>query len=215
MSIILIDSGIANIHSAAKALELWGTPVIITDRYHDFSQAKGIVLPGVGAFDPAMAALKHKDLIRPLQDWVAQGKPLLGICLGMQLLFNRSEEGESEGLGIVAGVVRRLPQVQDLPLPHMGWNQLEIKTNHLLWHHLPPNPWVYFVHSYYAEPTDPSIISATVDYGGYHPAVAIEQGNVMGLQFHPEKSATIGLQILQNFVQSVGLLPKEVNYVEI
>jgi glutamine amidotransferase len=214
MSIILIDSGIANIHSAAKALELWGTPVKITDRSEDFCQARGIVLPGVGAFDPGMAALKQKDLIHPLQDWVAQDRPLLGICLGMQLLFDRSEEGESAGLGIVSGVVRRLPQVKDVPLPHMGWNQLEIKRNHFLWHHLPPNPWVYFVHSYYAEPNNPSTISATVDYGGYHPTVSVTQGNVMGLQFHPEKSATVGLQILRNFVQSVGLLPKEVNYVE-
>ncbi len=215
MSILIVDSGIANIHSAAKALELLGAEVKVTDRGTDFSQAQGVVLPGVGAFDPGMEALAQKDLIHPLQDWVGSGKPLLGICLGMQLLFDQSEEGQLPGLGIIPGVVRRLPQLPDVPLPHMGWNQLEIKQNHFLWHHLPPQAWVYFVHSYYADPKDSSTISATVNYGGHHPPAAVQQGNVVGLQFHPEKSAASGLQILRNFVQFVGLSPKEVSYVEV
>ncbi len=214
MSILLIDSGIANIHSAAKALELWGAPVQITDRSEDFQDAQGIVLPGVGAFDAGMAALHAKNLVRPLQDWATQGKPLLGICLGMQLLFHRSEEGTKAGLGIIPGEVRRLPRIEGIPLPHMGWNQLEIHRDHFLWHHLPPRPWVYFVHSYYAVPADPSAISATVEYGGFHPAVAVQQGNVLGLQFHPEKSATIGLQILENFVRSLSPIPEQISYVE-
>lgn len=213
MTILLIDSGIANIHSAAKALELWGAEVKITDRWQDFSQAQAVLLPGVGAFDPAMQALKQKDLLHPLQDWVAQGKPLLGICLGMQLLFDRSAEGTEPGLGIIPGEIHRLPSIPSMPLPHMGWNQLEIHTNHYLWQNLPPLPWVYFVHSYYAEPADRSTISATVNYGGFHPAVAVVKDNVMGLQFHPEKSAASGLQILKNFVQSLSISPKEVSYV--
>ncbi|MFN3361974.1 MAG: imidazole glycerol phosphate synthase subunit HisH, partial [Pseudanabaenaceae cyanobacterium] len=174
-------------------------------RYQDFAQARAIVLPGVGAFDAGMAALAAKDLIYPLQDWAAAGKPLLGICLGLQLLFERSAEGEKEGLGILNGEVRRLPSIPGVPLPHMGWNRLQISPGGVLWQGLPPRPWVYFVHSYYVDPLDKSIVTATTDYGGFHPPVAVGQGNIMGLQFHPEKSGPIGLQILQNFVQYVAV----------
>lgn len=213
MTILLIDSGIANIHSAAKALELWGAEVKITDQSQDLQYAQALVLPGVGAFDAGMQALKQKDLIRPLQDWVQLGKPLLGICLGMQLLFDRSEEGNEPGLGIIPGTIRRLPEIPGMPLPHMGWNQLELQTHHPLWHHLPTPAWVYFVHSYYAEPTDRATISATVNYGEFHPTVSVIKENIMGLQFHPEKSATAGLQILKNFVLSLSVSPKEVSHV--
>ncbi|MCS6959145.1 MAG: imidazole glycerol phosphate synthase subunit HisH [Pseudanabaenaceae cyanobacterium SKYGB_i_bin29] len=229
MTILVINSRVANLHSVVKALQLGGAAVQITDRYQDFAGARAIVLPGVGAFDAGMTALQQKDLIHPLQDWAAKGKPLLGICLGLQMLFERSAEGEKAGLGILKGDVQRLPALPAVPLPHMGWNRLEIcgsassastssastssaGDGWVLWQHLPAHPWVYFVHSYYVEPVDKMIVTATTDYGGFHPAVAVGQGNIMGLQFHPEKSGPIGLQILKNFVQYAGVLAETGNY---
>jgi glutamine amidotransferase len=147
-----------------------------------------------------MAHLHSRNLAGVIQAVLAAGKPFLGICLGLQILFEHSEEGNTPGLGILAGSVRRFQPEPDLTIPHMGWNQLDFKQPQLpLWQGLEPNPWLYFVHSYYVAPTDPAITAATVTHGQQTVTAAIAQANIMAVQFHPEKSATTGLQILKNF----------------
>ena len=163
-----------------------------------------MVLPGVGAFDPAVQHLRSRGLVEPIKQVIASGKPFLGICLGLQILFERSEEGKEPGLGIVAGTVRRFASEPEITIPHMGWNQLEIiQLESGLWQQLSDQPWVYFVHSYYVEPTDPQVRAATVTHGSQTVTAAIAQNNLTAVQFHPEKSSTAGLQILSNFVAQV------------
>lgn len=202
--IAVIDYDMGNLHSACKGLENAGATTQITDRPADLEQADAVVLPGVGAFDPAMQHLRSRDLVPAIQRVVASGKPFLGICLGLQILFEGSEEGSEPGLGIVAGQVKRFRSEPGITIPHMGWNQLELTQPNLpLWQQLPPQSWVYFVHSYYVEPADPQVRAATVTHGSQTVTAAISRENLMAVQFHPEKSSTIGLQILCNFVQRV------------
>ncbi|MFM7372688.1 MAG: imidazole glycerol phosphate synthase subunit HisH, partial [Sphaerospermopsis kisseleviana] len=163
-----------------------------------------IVLPGVGAFDPAMQHLRSRGLEQPIKDVIASGKPFLGICLGLQILFESSAEGTQPGLGIVRGKVRRFRPEPGIAIPHMGWNQLQLtQPRSILWEHLPHQPWVYFVHSYYVEPTEPQIRAAIVTHGSQTVTAAIAHENLMAVQFHPEKSSNIGLQVLSNFVAQV------------
>ena len=202
--IAVVDYDMGNLHSACKGLEKAGAVPQVTHSSHELEQADAVVLPGVGAFDPAIQHLRSRDLIQPLKDIIASGKPFLGICLGLQILFEGSEEGEEPGLGVVAGMVRRFRPEPGLTIPHMGWNQLQLTQPHLpLWNQLPPDPWVYFVHSYYADPADPSVNAATISHGTQTVTAAIAQNNLMATQFHPEKSSTNGLQILSNFVTHV------------
>lgn len=202
--IAVIDYDMGNLHSACKGLEKSGATTKITDSVADLEQADAVVLPGVGAFDPAMQHLRSRDLIQPIRDIIASGKPFLGICLGLQILFEASEEGKEPGLGVVAGTVKHFRPEPGITIPHMGWNQLELVQPDLpLWQQLQPQPYVYFVHSYYVEPANPAVRAATVTHGSQTVTAAIAQDNLMAVQFHPEKSSTAGLQILSNFVQQV------------
>lgn len=202
--IAVIDYDMGNLHSACKGLEKAGATPKITDSPSEILAADGVVLPGVGSFDPAMQHLRERNLVQTIKEVVAGGKPFLGICLGMQILFESSEEGREEGLGIIKGNVRHFQSEIDLTIPHMGWNQLEFsQPRHYLWENLAPSPFVYFVHSYYVVPQNHQVITAQVTHGTQKVTAAIAQDNVMAVQFHPEKSSTDGLQILSNFVNSI------------
>ena len=204
--IAVIDYDMGNLHSACKGLEQAGAQTVVSDRPQELEQADAVVLPGVGAFDPAMQHLRSRDLIPVIKEILASGKPLLGICLGLQILFEGSEEGNEPGLGVIPGTVKRFHSEPELTIPHMGWNQLEFTQPQLpLWQQLPPQPWAYFVHSYYVAPTNPQVQAATVTHGTQTVTAAIAQDNLMAVQFHPEKSSAAGLQILANFVQQVRI----------
>lgn len=202
--IAVIDYDMGNLHSACKGLEQSGATPRVTDHFRELEQADAVVLPGVGAFDPAMQHLRSRDLVQPIRDIIASGKPFLGICLGLQILFEGSEEGNEAGIGAVAGMVRRFRPEPGLTIPHMGWNQLQLtQPENPLWQHLPSTAWAYFVHSFYADPADPAVNAAVVTHGSQTVTAAITKGNLMATQFHPEKSSTAGLQILSNFVNCV------------
>lgn len=202
--IAVVDYDMGNLHSACKGLENAGAIAQVTESPVDIERADAVVLPGVGAFDPAVQHLRSRGLEEPIKQAIASGKPFLGICLGLQILFEGSEEGTEPGLGIVPGMVRRFRWEPGITIPHMGWNQLEMTpSNCPLWQNLPSNPHVYFVHSYYVDPADPTIRAATVTHGSQSVTAAIARDNLMAVQFHPEKSSTAGLQILSNFVAQV------------
>ena len=202
--IAVVDYDMGNLHSACKGLEQAGATPIITDQVQDLQTADGVVLPGVGAFDPAMKHLRDRNLVEPIRAIIASGKPFLGICLGLQVLFEGSDEGNEPGLGVIAGHIKEFVPEPGITIPHMGWNQLAFtQPESALWNGLTPGDWVYFVHSYYTQPTDPSVIAATVRHGNQMVTAAIAQDNLMAVQFHPEKSSTAGLQILSNFVAIV------------
>ncbi|MEM9002738.1 MAG: imidazole glycerol phosphate synthase subunit HisH [Cyanobacteria bacterium P01_F01_bin.86] len=202
--IAVIDYDMGNLHSACKGLEQAGATPIVTDQVRDLQSADGVVLPGVGAFDPAMKHLRDRDLVDPIRAVIASGKPFLGICLGLQVLFEGSDEGSETGLGVISGRIREFVSEPGITIPHMGWNQLTFtQPESALWNQLNPGDWVYFVHSYYAAPTDASVVAATVTHGTQTVTAGIVKDNVMAVQFHPEKSSTAGLQILSNFVAVV------------
>ena len=198
----IVDYGMGNLRSVQKAFEHLGVEAAITTNPSDLASADRVILPGVGAFRDAIAELKRLDFVPAIRDVVASGKPFLGICLGLQLLFDVSyEDGEHEGLGIVPGKVIRFAPQPDLKVPHMGWNSLTFQQEHPILKDVAPGSHVYFVHSYHVVPTDPSVIAATSDHGG--PFVAmIAKGNLTATQFHPEKSQKVGLQLLKNFANS-------------
>lgn len=208
MSVIaVVDYDMGNLHSVCKGLEKAGATPKITDSPTELERADAVLLPGVGAFDPAMQHLRSRGLVEPIKQVIASGKPFLGICLGLQILFEHSEEGKEPGLGIVAGTVRRFTNEPEIRIPHTGWNQLEIiQPQTRLWQNLSSQPWVYFVHSYYVDPVDPQVCAATITHGSQTVTAVIAQNNLMAVQFHPEKSSTTGLQILSNFVAQVPLL---------
>lgn len=202
--IAVVDYDMGNLHSACKGLEKAGATTIVTDSPADIERADAVVLPGVGSFDPAMQHLRSRKLEAPIKQAINSGKPFLGICLGLQILFDSSEEGTEPGLGIISGTVRRFCPEPDITIPHMGWNELELtQPNSLLWQNLAPKSLVYFVHSYYVDPVDPNIRAATVTHGSQTVTAAVARDNLMAVQFHPEKSSTTGLQILSNFVAQV------------
>ncbi len=202
--IAVVDYDMGNLHSACKGLANAGATPHVTDSAKDIERADALVLPGVGAFDPAVQQLRDRDLISPIKDAIASGKPFLGICLGLQILLDGSEEGHEPGLGIVPGMVRRFRYEPGITIPHMGWNQLQLRQPNLpLWNQLGADPWVYFVHSFYADPADAGVIAATTTHGSQTVTAAIARDNLMAVQFHPEKSADTGLKLLANFVASV------------
>jgi glutamine amidotransferase len=205
MSVIaVVDYDMGNLHSVCKGLENVGAVPKITDSPAIIEQADAVVLPGVGSFDPAMQNLRSRNLIEPIKSAIASRKPFLGICLGMQILLESSEEGVEPGLGVIAGKVRRFRSEPGLTIPHMGWNQLQFTQPDLpLWQNLPSDPWVYFVHSYYVDPVDWEVRSAIVTHGSQNVTAAIAKDNLMAVQFHPEKSSSTGLQMLSNFVSQV------------
>lgn len=198
-AITMIDYGIGNLRSVQKALEHVGAQVTLSDDAQVVRSAQKLVLPGVGAFGAGMAALQQRDLIEPICDAVAAGVPLLGICLGMQLLFDDSEElGAHAGLGLIAGRVRRF-RGDDLLVPHMGWNQIAHDGSHPLLDGVPSGVHAYFVHSYYCRPDIPQIATGVTEYGDSFASI-IAHNHIYGLQFHPEKSQHVGLRILENYV---------------
>lgn len=193
----IVDYGRGNLRSVEKALEKLGYEAEILDSPAQIDRVKGIILPGVGAFADAMAALDKGGWLNPIQKYVKEGNPFLGICLGMQLLFEIGEEhGEHRGLGFLKGRVVKFPA--GLKIPHMGWNTLNIAYPNVICENIPNNAYFYFVHSYYAEPLEKECIAATSNYGQEFPAV-VGKDNVWGAQFHPEKSSPWGLVMLDNF----------------
>jgi imidazole glycerol-phosphate synthase subunit HisH len=204
VKIALVDYGVGNLHSAQKALEWAGAEVLVTAHPDIMATADGIVLPGVGAFDAAMARLENLDLAKPLKELIAQNKPLLGICLGLQVLFEGSEEGTRPGLGILPGRIKRFRSEPGLTIPHMGWNQLQFdQPDCPLWQGLGSSSWVYFVHSYYVDPSNPGDCSASSVHGQQSFTAAVAHKKLWAVQFHPEKSAQSGLQMLKNFVSTL------------
>jgi imidazole glycerol-phosphate synthase subunit HisH len=199
--IAVIDYDMGNLHSVCKGLEQAGANPRVATTAADIASADAIVLPGVGAFDPAVQHLRSRDLEAPLKQAIAAGKPFLGICLGLQILFDRSDEGQEPGLGIIAGTVKKFQPEPQITIPHMGWNEIELTQSDCpLWRDL-PNDWLYFVHSYYVSPTHASVAAATITHGTQTITAAIAQDNIMAVQFHPEKSSTAGLKLLSNFVE--------------
>lgn len=196
--IAIIDYGMGNLRSVQKAFEFLDLPAVITDESDVIKEASHVVLPGVGAFPDAMKALKQQKLIPAIYEVVDSGKPFLGICLGMQLLFESScEFGECKGLNLIPGIIKKLPNTLGVKIPHMGWNVLNYKPNELF-RGLPEEPYVYYVHSYYLETEYSEFVCGTTDYG-MEIQIAAKRDNIFGLQFHPEKSGGAGLKILKNF----------------
>lgn len=198
--IAIIDYGVGNLRSVEKAFHNIGKEAVVTSDKELVLKADAVVLPGVGAYSDAMDSLRDAGMADIVMKVIEEGKPFLGICLGLQLLFEYSEEGGSrvEGLGIFKGAVKQLPSDMGLKVPHMGWNALEIKKDCALFRNLPHRPYVYFVHSYYLDSRDKDIVAATARYG-IEFDVAINSGNVYATQFHPEKSGQVGLNILRNW----------------
>ena len=203
MTIAILDYGAGNLRSVELAFARLGVPTVVTSDAAVAMQADGLVLPGVGAFADAMNALENSGLIPALMHAKETGKPLLGICLGMQALFEGSEEGEGvKGLGFVKGYVRRLPDAKGLKIPHMGWNDIRAEKESPLLCDLPDEPYVYFVHSYACFADDVSDVLTTTEYGVRF-CSSVQRGNVFGTQFHPEKSGRVGEQMLRNFAAYV------------
>ena len=193
MTIAVVDYGIGNLGSVMKAFRHLGAPAVLR-------AADALILPGDGAFAATMEEVTRRGLVPVLRETVAAGKPLVGICIGMQLLFEESEEhGRHEGLGLLPGRVRRFDE--GLPVPHMGWNRLRARSPHPLLDGVADGDYVYFVHSYFCDAPD-EVVIATSDYGRDFPAV-VGRGNVLGVQFHPEKSQAVGLRMVANFVRSL------------
>jgi len=200
--ITVVDYGVGNLHSVAKALEKVGADIRVTSDWRDVESSDGVVLPGVGAFKDSMDAMNRSDLSKAIKSFIASGKPFLGVCVGLQMLFAESEEfGVSQGLGVFPGRVIKFPGGQKVP--HMGWNQIKIKKNlNPLLRGLNDGDYLYFVHSYYVVPKDSSIVAAESNYGVDFTCMVWEK-NVFGTQFHPEKSQTVGLKIYENFKELV------------
>lgn len=202
--IAIIDYDAGNLKSVEKALAYIGEESVITGEREEILKADKVILPGVGSFGDAMANLKRLGLDDVIREVAANGTPFLGICLGLQLLFESSEETPGvEGLGILKGKVLRIPDKEGLKIPHIGWNSLKLSNNGRLFQGMTGEPYVYFVHSYYLQAEDPAIVKATTDYSTCIHA-SVEQGNVFACQFHPEKSSHVGLQILKNFAKLEG-----------
>ena len=199
--IAIVDYDAGNIKSVEKALLLLGQDVKITDNGQKILSADKVVLPGVGAFGDAMGNLKRRGLVPVLRETAQKGIPFLGICLGLQLLFERSDEAPGvEGLGILPGEILRIPPKEGLKIPHMGWNSLHLEHGGRLFENVPEQSYVYFVHSYYLKAREEEIVKASAEYG-VHIHASVEKGNVFACQFHPEKSSEVGLRILKNFVE--------------
>ncbi len=197
--IAIIDYDAGNIKSVEKALGFLGQEAIVTRDAEAILGADGAILPGVGAFGDAMGKLRDYGLVDVIRRYVDSGKPFLGICLGLQLLFDSSEESHRvEGLHILEGRILRIPPSQGLKIPHVGWNDLSFPRSGRLFQGLSGNPYVYFVHSYYLQAADEGIVTACTEYGT-HIHASVEKDNVFACQFHPEKSSEVGLGILRNF----------------
>ncbi len=199
--IAILDYDAGNIKSVEKAFKILGEDTVLTRDFSVIEKADRVVLPGVGSFADAMEHLKKYELDRAIKDYIASGKPFLGICLGLQLLFEASEESKGvDGLGILEGSVIRIPDSYGLKVPHIGWNSLDFPNKGRLFEGIDEGAFVYFVHSYYLKAKEEKIVTATSEYGCKIHA-SVEKDNVFACQFHPEKSSTVGLKILENFAK--------------
>ena len=199
--IAIIDYDAGNIKSVEKALNYLGEEAIITRDHDEIVNSDKVILPGVGAFADAMEKIRHYGLEETIHEVVEKNIPFLGICLGLQLMFESSDEGPGvKGLGLLPGKILRIPKSGDLKIPHMGWNSLHFQNNGRLFQGIPEQTYVYFVHSYYLQAEEPEIVKATTEYSTCIHA-SVEKDNVFACQFHPEKSSDTGLQILKNFVE--------------
>lgn len=200
--VILIDAGTGNLRSVQKALESIGANVLRTDDPQKVLSGRRVVLPGVGAFGDYMSGLRARGLDNVVKEVATRGTPLLGICVGMQALFDVGEEmGEHAGLGLLAGKVVRFAESLSVKIPHTGWNQVEVKKEASLLDQVNDGAYVYFNHSYYCQAWNSSDVLATTDYG-FNFACAVQRENIFGVQFHPEKSQAVGLKILKNFLEA-------------
>jgi glutamine amidotransferase len=206
-SIAIFDYGAGNLFSLKTALERNGAEnVSILHKLNDVEDFNGLILPGVGNFDPAIKSVEPSKgaMVQAVENAIKGGVPILGICLGMEMLFKKSEEGTLDGLKILDGEVIMLPKIR-VKIPHMGWNNIAItRKDSKLLRGVPNGAWVYFVHSYYAKPTDKSLVAATAAYGSVIPAL-VENGNLFGTQFHPEKSGSVGAIMIKNFLKECTL----------
>lgn len=202
--VAIIDYNAGNLKSVEKALSAVGQESVITRDFHQILSADHVILPGVGAFGEAMEQIRKYELDKVVREVVDKNIPFLGICLGLQLLFEGSDESQGvEGLNILDGQILRIPEKTGLKIPHIGWNSLELQNEGRLFVGMNQNPYVYFVHSYYLKAQDESIVKATCDYSACIHA-SVEKDNIFACQFHPEKSSEVGLQILKNFTQIKG-----------
>ena len=198
MKLVVIDYDSGNLRSVSRALESQGVAPLVTGDAIEFNDADAMVLPGVGSGPAAMDALNQRKLVGPIRDFIAAGRPFLGVCLGLQLLMDRTEEGDEPCLGVVPGNAKHLPS--GLKVPHMGWNSVRFNTNHPVLEGITQDSFFYFVHSYYASPKDPAGVSGTTEYG--IPFCSIyAKDNLVATQFHPEKSGSAGLRFYKNFIR--------------
>lgn len=199
--VAIIDYDAGNIKSVEKAIQFLGQEAIITRNPEEILNASHVILPGVGAFGDAMEKLHKYDLVPVIHEVVKRKIPFIGICLGLQLLFESSEETPGvEGLGILKGMIKRIPDKDELKIPHIGWNSLKYPNKGRLYNGISEDSYVYFVHSYYLDAKEEDIVVATTEYGTLIHA-SVEKGNVFACQFHPEKSSSVGLKILENFLK--------------
>ena len=192
-----------NIHSVIKSLESLEEEIILIKNKQQIKECKALILPGVGSFDPAINNLINTDLIIDIKNWINSGKSFLGICLGLQLLFESSEEGSINGLGIIKGKIKRIPQLTDQRIPHIGWCELVPTRENSLLRNDELNNWVYFVHSYHAVPSNTNLVVANVSYGNEKLTAMIEQDNLLACQFHPEKSGKTGEKLLRRWLKNI------------
>ncbi|OQA92658.1 MAG: Imidazole glycerol phosphate synthase subunit HisH 1 [Elusimicrobia bacterium ADurb.Bin231] len=204
--ITIIDYNMGNLRSVQKAFEYIGKPAIITADRKKIMKSSLLVLPGVGAFDSAMKNLKKKKLVEPIKNYIFSGKPFLGICLGLQVLFEKSEEGKAEGLGILKGCVKKILPAGELKIPHMGWNNVKLNgsiVKNYIFSGIQDNSYFYFVHSYFVVPCDKNITSS-VSFYGTNFVSSVFYKNIFATQFHPEKSQNKGLKLLRNYADYTG-----------
>ena len=192
-----------NIHSVKKALESLEEEIILIKNNHQTKDCKALILPGVGSFDPAMSNIMNTGLINDIKNWVNSGKSFLGICLGLQLLFESSDEGQVDGLGLIEGQIKKIPKLSGQRIPHVGWCELLPTRKNSLLGDDELKKWVYFVHSYHAVPTNNNLITANVSYGSEKLTAIIERDNLLACQFHPEKSGKTGEIILRRWLKSI------------
>ena len=199
----LIDYGMGNIHSVKQAFETLDEEVLLIRNKSQISSCKALIIPGQGAFDPAVDNLYKTGLIEEIKTWIKKGNFFLGICLGLQILFEGSEEGNKEGIGLVRGKIKRIPSVIDQRIPHIGWcNLIPTKDSKLL-NKDDLNKWVYFDHSYFASPNDENLITANVKYGPINITAIIEHENLLACQFHPEKSGKTGQTLIHKWLKQI------------
>ena len=198
--VTIVDYGSGNIRSVEKAIQRLGWNTLITDSSTQIVESEAIIFPGQGNSESAMVRLNERDLVNPLREVIGRGTPFFGVCLGMQVLLDSSEEGPTPCLGIAKGKVVLLPP--EVKRPHMGWNRVNLKGEHPVFHGVDSGSYFYFVHSYYADPNEPDIVLGTTEYGVEFSSV-IAIGNLIATQFHPEKSGTLGLRLYENFLSNV------------